>query len=125
MNAQTMARMAYSSAAAPTRTAQGVEYEAFAKVTARLKSYSGRGREGFPGLAAALSDNRRLWTILALDVADPENKLPELLRAQILSLAEFTQAHTAQVLMRNATAAALIDINTSIMRGLRQQEPAR
>jgi flagellar protein FlaF len=79
------------------------------------------GRKAFPDLVAALHDNRRLWTILAVEVADEANALPRDLRARIFYLAEFIAQHTPKVLTREAGAEALIEINTAIMRGLRGQ----
>jgi flagellar protein FlaF len=119
-----MASTAYSSTAAPIRTAQSTEYDVFAQITRRLKSAADQGKSGFPGLAAALHDNRRLWTLLAGDVADNQNALPKSLRAQLFYLAEFTLQHTAKVLDGSSEADVLIDINTAVMRGLRQMEAA-
>ncbi len=116
-----MARTAYSSAAAPIRTNQSTEYDVFAQITGRMKSAMARGKPGFSQLAAALNDNRRLWVLLASDVADTNNALPEPLRARIFYLAEFTLHHTGKVLDGSGSADVLIDINTTVMRGLRQQ----
>ncbi len=124
MNAQDLARTAYSAAAAPIRTHQSAEYDVFAQVTSRLKSAAARGTEGFPDLVSALHDNRRLWILMAGDVADPGNALPETLRAQLFYLAEFTLQHSTKVLEGRASAEVLTDINTTIMRGLRQQGAA-
>ncbi|KMW59218.1 flagellar protein FlaF [Candidatus Rhodobacter oscarellae] len=125
MNALDLARTAYSSAAAPIRTHQSTEFDVFAQITGRIKSAMARGKLGFADLAAALDDNRKLWVLLASDVADPGNALPRQLRAQIVYLAEFSMLHTTKVLDGKASAEVLVDINTSIMRGLRQQESAR
>lgn len=81
-----------------------------------------RGAVGFSELAAALHENRRLWILLATSVADSENELPQSLRAQLFYLAEFTLQHSQKVLDGTASADVLIDINTSVMRGLRQEE---
>ena len=81
-----------------------------------------RGTLGFADMAAALHENRRLWILLATSVADPDNELPQALRAQIFYLAEFTMQHSQKVLEGKATADVLIEINTSMMRGLRQEE---
>lgn len=124
MSALHLARTAYSNSAAPIRTHQSTEYDAFAKITRRMKDAAVKGRPGFAALAAALHDNRRLWTLLAADVADTGNTLPQSLRAQIFYLAEFTLAHSPKVLAGQASADVLIEINTAIMRGLRQQEAA-
>ena len=75
-------------------------------------------------LVTAIHENRRLWTILAGDVADDGNTLPEQLRAQIFYLAEFTGQHSAKVLSGKAGVEILIEINMAVMRGLRQQEAA-
>jgi flagellar protein FlaF len=121
MNAVEMARTAYAPTAAPIRTGRAIEYDVFARTTHRLKAAAAAGPARFPELAAALHDNRRLWTVLAGDVADADNDLPRDLRARIFYLAEFTVAHSRKVLDGEATADALVEINTAIMRGLRAQ----
>ena len=86
-----------------------------------MKEFAAQGRAGFNGLATAIHDNRRLWTLLAGDVADEGNTLPQGLRAQIFYLAEFTLHHSPKVLDGSASADVLVEINTAVMRGLRQQ----
>ncbi|MFN3643120.1 MAG: flagellar biosynthesis regulator FlaF [Gemmobacter sp.] len=103
----------------PVRTARGLEYDLFARVTARLKRGWSNRQEDFPGLVAALSDNSRLWSTLAADVASPGNALPAPLRAQLFYLYEFTAAHSRRVLDGTASVEALVDVNTAMMRGLR------
>ena len=124
MNAMQMAQAAYGPAAQPTRTPRGVEYEAFARVTSRLKAVSGNAPARFRELAAAIHDNRRLWTLLAADAADDENMLPKELRARILYLAEFTRLHSGKVLRSAASAEVLVEINMTIMRGLHDRRRA-
>ncbi|GAA3859011.1 flagellar biosynthesis regulator FlaF [Celeribacter arenosi] len=118
MNALDMARTAYTNTSAPIRTARGTEYEAFARVTRRLSATDRDKKASYPAFVTALNENRRLWTLLASDVADSNNGLPAQLRAQIFYLAEFTIQHTSAVLNRKAEASALIEINTAVMRGL-------
>ena len=119
MNAQSLAQRAYSSVSTPVRTNRGTEYEAIVRITQRLQKAAAKGKDDFPALAAALNDNRKLWSIFASDVADPGNRLPAELKARIFYLAEFTIKHTSAVLARRATIAPLVDINTAILRGLR------
>lgn len=121
MNATTLAKTAYSAPDQATRTARGTEYEVFARITHRLKTAAALGDAGFSTLARALHDNRRLWSTLAADVAGPGNLLPAPLRARIFYLAEFTSQHTRKVLAGDCGAEVLVDINTAIMRGLRQE----
>lgn len=121
MNAQQLAQTAYSSPIAPVRTPRGAEYEVFGKITRRIRDAAKGGPSAFVALVEALHDNRRFWTLLALDAAGKENELPDELRARILYLNEFTQVHTSKVLSRKAEPSILIEINTAVMRGLRGQ----
>ncbi len=119
MNALNMAKTAYATTAAPIRTMRGVEYDAFSRITHRLKAADEKGN--FNALVNALHENGKLWTILAVDIVDDANQLPEELRARIFYLSEFTKHHTRLVIRREANAKPLIDINTAIMRGLRSK----
>lgn len=122
MNALEMARTAYTSNAAPIRTERGTEYETVAKVTRDLRQTIETRSTDFPGFVEALHRNRKLWTILASDVADQGNGLPQELRARIFYLAEFTLHHTQLVLRKKAEPDVLVEINAAILQGLRRGE---
>ncbi len=124
MNALNLAQTAYATTQSPIRTPRSIEYEAFARITHLLKEAAAKGRMGFAHLADAIHRNRRLWTMLARDVADAGNGLPGELRARIFYLAEFTNHHSTLVLNGEAEIDPLIEINTAIMRGLRSQAGA-
>jgi flagellar protein FlaF len=115
-----LAQRAYAQASTPIRTARGTEYQAIVRITHRLKAAAQKGKAGFNELVEALHDNRKLWTLLATDVADPDNKLPKEIRARIFYLAEFTQLHSSKVLTGGVSVRPLLEINTAILRGLRQ-----
>ncbi|WP_317056378.1 flagellar biosynthesis regulator FlaF [Roseovarius rhodophyticola] len=119
MNATLYAQNAYRDQTQSVKTHKETEFDAFARITSRLKQASSLGRKGFKELAAALHDNRRLWTLLASDVASTSNGLSPELRARIFYLSEFTRQHSTQVLKQTGTVEPLIEINTAIMRGLR------
>ncbi|NDR57885.1 flagellar biosynthesis regulator FlaF [Pseudoruegeria sp. M32A2M] len=121
MNAVDMAKKAYGASATPVRTPRDTEYAAFARITQRIRSSASKGTEDFAGLARALHDNRKLWTILATDVAGKTNGLPDQLRSQIIYLFGFVNLQSSKVLRGQASAEPLIEINTAIMRGLRQE----
>jgi flagellar protein FlaF len=112
------ARAGYASAA-PIRSDRAAEYAVFARVTHRLSALDETDRSAFPALAAAVTDNQRLWAALAEDLMGDGNALPVALRAQLIGLAEFVRRHSLAVLSGKASIAPLVDINTSIMRGLR------
>lgn len=124
MNAIEQARQAYAPRHFPLRTPRSVEAELIGQITSRLEKNSKDPKRSFPALVEALHDNRRLWTTMAADVADSLNSLPPQLRAQIFYLAEFTEAHSKKVLNGEATAQILIEINTSILRGLNKSGAA-
>jgi len=121
VTAHSLAQRAYGQATAPTRTARGTEYEVLARITHRLIAAARKGNAGFSELCRAIHDNRQLWTLLAADVVDDNNTLTDELRAQIFYLAEFTQTHSRKVLQRKGSVAALVEINSAIMRGLRKE----
>jgi len=118
MNAAQLAQTAYGTTLSSNCSDRGAEFKIFARITRRLKEHADSGTGGFPALVSALHDNRRLWTALASDVSEEDNALPDPLRAQIFYLSRFTQEHTGKILAGTATADALIDINTAVMRGL-------
>jgi flagellar protein FlaF len=111
------ARSAY--AASAVRTERASEYAVFARATSRLKAVDEADRSAFPALAQAIADNQHLWGTLAEDLLGDGNRLPVELRANLISLAEFVRRHSMAVLGGRASVAALVDINTAIMKGLR------
>jgi flagellar protein FlaF len=124
VNAIRQAQNAYGQTNHSIRTLRGTEYDAVARITHRLKSAAAREPLDMTELAGAIVDNRSMWTLFASEVADGDNPLPQELRARIFYLAEFTAEHSRKVLSRSASADALIEINTAVMRGLRDRSDA-
>ena len=116
MTAASLAQTAYA-AAAPLRTPRGSEYAAFERITARL-SRAAAPDAPMPLRAAAVHDNRRLWTTLATDLAAADDGLPQALRAQLFYLAEFSLLQSRAALRDAEALAALVDVNRAVMRGL-------
>jgi flagellar protein FlaF len=112
------AERAYTSNSLPIKSESQIEYEAFARISRQLVIKEKTKKADFSGFVKALDENRHLWRILAIDVADANNSLSKELRAQIFYLAEFTDSYTRQILQENAPVEALTDINVAIMRGL-------
>jgi len=112
------AERAYSDNVAPIKSAPQIEYDAFARISRQLKITDQNRRKNYTAFVEALHANRKLWRILAIDVADKSNSLPQDLRAQIFFLAEFTDAHSKRVLSEDLSITPLTDINLAIMRGI-------
>ncbi len=118
MNAHSMAVAAYGNPNTAQKTGRSAEYEVIARITWRLRKAIDGGAASFPALAEAMTENRRLWTEFASDLARSENQLPDSLKVQLLNLAQFTLIHTNAVLEGRADADVLVEVNTAIMRGL-------
>ncbi|MEZ5939262.1 MAG: flagellar biosynthesis regulator FlaF [Hyphomonadaceae bacterium] len=108
----------YQKTATRTETPRQIEARAFATVTRGLIEADNLPTTEIGRRAEALSNNRRLWTIMASDCAVEGNPLPAALRAQIISLSLFVDRHSSAVLRHNESMDILIDINRSILEGL-------
>ena len=100
-----------------TRTDRDTEYDAFARVTRVLRKAV--ANDNRIDMIEAVDRNNQLWTILATDLISEGNALPNEVKAGLLSLADFVLRHGKAVMYRNLPAEVLIDINMSIMKGLR------
>lgn len=120
MTSQTLAYQEL--AQSPTRSIKDTEIEIILKTTRNLNRANQKRSSDFPGFAAALRNNCKLWTTLAADVASSQNALPCEVRAKIFYLCEFTLEHTTQVLAGKISADVLIEINQSILRGLANKD---
>lgn len=123
MNASTLAMRGYAENAATTRNERRSEYDVFARVTQGLRNTATKAKSDFSSYAEALHLNRRLWTALVVDVADPSNPIPEDLKARVIYLSEFTQLHTRKILRENASVLPLLEVNMAVMRGLKSEGP--
>lgn len=112
------AQKGYGANAAAARTPRETEHEIFRKTTILLKAASAE-KASFSEVADAIRKNRQLWGVIAADVAESANALPDVLKAQILSLAAFVNSHSRLVLKGVADIDPLIEVNLSVMRGLK------
>ena len=118
-----MSLHSYDRAQAGTENPRLTEYRVFAQVTKALTEAAadGTARESW---AEALNWNRRLWMTLQLDLANDTNRLPEVLRAQLISVAIWVDRHTSLVLRGDGEIEPLIGVNRTIMEGLSAAESA-
>jgi flagellar protein FlaF len=119
-----MSLQAYQQAAARTENSRDAEYRLFGQVTRALLQAAEAPPDDVRGRIEALDWNRRLWSALATDCADPQNVLPESVRAQIISLSLWVGRHTSAVIRHQEDIEPLIDINRIMMQGLAGQPEA-
>jgi flagellar protein FlaF len=117
-----MSLRAYQKAAERAENPRETEYRLFGEVTRSLMEAA--GSDDLQVRAVALDWNRRLWTTLAGDCSRVDNALPIGVRAQIISLSLWVNRHTSQVIRKEESFQPLIDVNRSIMEGLRPQSQA-
>ncbi len=119
-----MSHSAYQKTQAKIASPRDAEYLAFSHATRGLIEAAKAGHEDLKGLVAALHFNRQLWGALASDCASTDNQLPETLRAQIISLSRWVNAHSTAVMRKTEEVEPLIEINRMMMDGLSGKAPA-
>ena len=66
----------------------------------------------------AISMNKLLWRTLETDLASKENKLPDALKAKLISVAMWVEKHSELSEKGEARVDSLIEVNQSIIKGL-------
>lgn len=120
-----LAKQGYKTMQKETASERSVELRVFMSVTAQLQAVDANNKLEFPKLSVAILENLKLWKILFLDLINPQNKLPLELKTSLIQLSDFTQSHSRKVLLGEAKPDVLIDINNSVIAGLRQSMMAR
>jgi flagellar protein FlaF len=113
-----MSIQAYRQASARAENPRDAEYRLFGEVTRALIAASKSAPNDLATRIDALDWNRRMWSALAADCAQPKNALPEPVRAQIISLSIWVGRTASKVMRGEDTFEALIDINRIMMQGL-------
>jgi len=93
------------------------EYRLMSEITGEMISARDKGFSG-AALLPALHRNREAWAIFSTMCAGPGNKLPDGLRASIISLALWVERFTTEVVTGRDTIDELISVNRSIIDGL-------
>lgn len=120
MNDTYLAKQGYKAVQKEMASDKAVELRVFMSVTAQLRAIDADDKTQFPALSAAIIENLKLWKILFIDLVNPDNTLPFDLKTSLIQLSDFTQNHSRRVLLGEATPEVLIDINDSVIAGLRQ-----
>jgi flagellar protein FlaF len=113
-----MSLRAYQQATARAESPREAEYRLFGQVTRALMAAAELDPSDLRGRIDALDWNRRLWSTLGTDCAAAGNRLPDALRASIISLSIWVSKHTSAVIRREEEIEPLIDVNRMIMQGL-------
>ena len=113
-----MSLKAYQTTAQRTENPRLTEYRLFGQVTRALLDAEKLDRSKIVERMEALDWNRRMWSALAADCSVEGNGLPDIVRANIISLSIWVNKHTSQVMRSSEEIGPLIEINRIIMQGL-------
>ncbi|WP_297696423.1 flagellar biosynthesis regulator FlaF [Phenylobacterium sp.] len=119
-----MSVQAYQQASQRAESPRDIEYRLFGQVTRALMDAAETPQHAIGARMDALDWNRRLWSVLAADCANPRNELPAQLRANIISLSLWVNRHTSAIMRNEAEFGPLIDVNKMIMQGLQPRAEA-
>jgi flagellar protein FlaF len=120
MDQKQQALRGYGKAKQETASDKHIELQLFTSITARLRAQANKNSTQLNSvMAQALIDNAKLWNILFCDLVSQDNQLPLDLKKNLISLAEFTQEHTQRVFRGEAGMGILIEVNDSVIIGLK------
>jgi flagellar protein FlaF len=112
---------AYARVAQSTQSPRELESSILLKAGMKLQAVKDRWPESEADLDAALTYNRKLWTILLSSVTREDSPLPREIRQNVVNLGLFIFKHTFAVMIEPdpARLQVLININREIAAGLR------
>ena len=113
---------AYQAAQRASTNPIQMEADIMGRVTREIETYR---KKGGPEFVKALYRNVQLWNAFSADLLSDENKLPEQLKATLISLSIWVEKHTDKVVHKEASVDALIDVNRSIIAGLFEAHKAQ
>jgi len=119
-----MSVQSYQKIAERAENPRDMEYRLFGQVTRALMEVAASNPVDPQKQVDILDWNRRIWSVLANACSDSENRLPDSLRAQIISLSLWVSRHTTAVILKEEGIEPLIEINRIIMQGLAAQAEA-
>ncbi len=113
-----LAYKAYGQVQQRTGSDKGIEHALFVQITEALEAVANSESPEASAKADAIYRNQQLWTLLATDLMNPANALPDELKANLLQLSKFVQKSSMQILSGDGEIADLIEINKPIIAGL-------
>lgn len=119
MTAQALnARSVYGNVGRSVGSDRDIEIQVFQTSIVRLRTIAGLDFKLTAEAAKILADNLKLWDMLTVDLAHPDNPMDKNLAAQLIGLSKFVRVHTMALYRGEGSADVLIDINTAILKGL-------
>ncbi len=111
---------AYRRVRSIAETPRAAEYRLMSEITGDLINARDAGLTG-AALMPALHRNREVWNIFSTLCGAPGNKLPDGLRASIISIALWVERFTSDVVTGRDSIDGLITVNRAIIEGLAEE----
>ena len=115
-----MSLNAYQRARTMVEQPRGTEYRLMTQITGDMINARDAGLRG-AALVPVLHRNREVWGAFTTACAASDNQLPEPLRASIVSIGLWVDRFTSDVATGRDSIQELIEVNFSIIDGLRTQ----
>ena len=115
------ATTAYAKVSQAVQSPRELEAAVLIRAAQRLQSAKDNWAPEKPDFDAALSLNRKVWTILSAAATEPDNPLPDHIKTGIAQLAAVVFQRTVDIMIEPAAEklALLVRINREIAAGLR------
>lgn len=113
--------LAYRKVTQQTASPRDLEANLLIRCAARLQRIRETWPENFDDLEAALTENRKIWSIFLQSVTKDDHPLPAPVRQNVANLGIFVMGQTYELMMaaQPEKLDALININRQISAGLR------
>jgi flagellar protein FlaF len=119
-----MSYTAYAGVQKASETPRELEIRAVSFITRQL-SEANRADADRMTRIRALNGNAKLWSMLIADLSNPDNALPDTLKASYISIGLFAKRASVAALFGNTDLSPLIQINTDLLEALNYQISAR
>jgi flagellar protein FlaF len=118
-----MSYAAYAGAQKASESPRDLEISAISYITRQMTEANQPDAAPMTRIRA-LNGNVRLWSLLMNDLSQPENALPETIKASYISLGIYARRTSVAALSSQADLAPLIAINTDVLEALDHQRQA-
>jgi len=115
-----MTYAAYAGVQQAVETPRDLEIRAISHITSQLMEANKAAAEPMTRIRA-LNGNVRLWSLLMQYLSEPENALPDTIKASYISLGMFAHRTSLAALSTATDLSTLITINTDVLEALDHQ----
>jgi flagellar protein FlaF len=115
-----MSYAAYAGIQKATESSRDLEIRAISFITGQMVNANKSDAEPMARIRA-LNGNIRLWSLLTHDLANPDNPLPEAVKASYISIGIFVRRKSLAALDAHSDLSVLIRINADVLDALDHQ----